>query len=410
MNITEEAKTNMNKMLNEFCCFNNAFPKSIMSTSDTIIKNLYDEMYKSYNYANRIMKSSCFKARLVKIDVISQLPKPNMYSTHFFPSEAKTFVDNNAEYWLKYSCKINKRKVNINFVLFKDKYSLTKYGEYVKKIYMWIHFLHTYALNTCSKELDIYLYMTPLQKKLPTNQLVVLSPEHANTAFTTGCQKRTEIIIYRKEEWFKVLLHESFHSFGLDFSSENQTKLNKAIKNMFPIQSEFNLYEAYCETWARIFNCLFMCFDPAYKKNTNEFVTCVNENLEIECNFSLFQTVKILRFMELKYENLFANDTYSKEARQQLYREKTNIFAYYVCTNILLCNYPYFLQWCKENNTSLLRFSKRPSNLDSFLELIQSKYKTTELIKNVKCMEKKLRTNVSNELYTSMRMSILELK
>ena len=112
----------------------------------------------------------------------------------------------------------------------------------------------------------------------------------------------------------------------------------------------------------------------------------------------------------MKYVYLFAIDTYSKEARQQLYREKTNIFAYYVCTNILLCNYPYFLQWCKENNTSLLRFSKRPSNMDSFLELIQSKYKTTELIKNVKCMEKKLRTNVSNELYTSMRMSILELK
>ena len=42
-------------------------------------------------YANKMMKSSCFKARLVKIDVISQLPKPDMYNTHFFPSEVKTF-------------------------------------------------------------------------------------------------------------------------------------------------------------------------------------------------------------------------------------------------------------------------------------------------------------------------------
>ena len=52
--------------------------------------------------------------------------------------------------------------------------------------------------------------------------------------------------------------------------------------------------------------------------------------------------------------------------RKLLYKEKTNVFAYYIVTSILLSNYSYFLSWCYENNMNLLEFTKTLSNLQDF--------------------------------------------
>ena len=52
--------------------------------------------------------------------------------------------------------------------------------------------------------------------------------------------------------------------------------------------------------------------------------------------FSLFQVNKILRVLNLVYNNLYDNDRVSKELRTYMYKENTNLFAYYIVKGILL--------------------------------------------------------------------------
>ena len=79
--------------------------------------------------------------------------------------------------------------------------------------------------------------------------------------------------------------------------------------------------------------------------------------------------------MGLEYYNLYDNSSQSVSAREYLYREKTDVFAYYILKCILIHSYPQFLIWCNENNTKtkdgrLLKFRESPDNLRSFYELI----------------------------------------
>jgi len=51
-----------------------------------------------------------------------------------------------------------------------------------------------------------------------------------------------------------------FHNFGLDFSDMNLSSVNRKLKDHFNVNVEFNLYESYCETWARIINTIFYSY------------------------------------------------------------------------------------------------------------------------------------------------------
>lgn len=66
----------------------------------------------------------------------------------------------------------------------------------------------------------LYLFNT-VQKELPENKSEVIGPVNANTGYTYRCEKNNEIVIYRQEEWFKVLMHETMHTFGNDFETED---------------------------------------------------------------------------------------------------------------------------------------------------------------------------------------------
>jgi hypothetical protein len=89
------------------------------------------------------------------------------------------------------------------------------------KVAEWLNIAATAAPAECSAEMDIYIYLTDLKKELPTRaDGGAVREKHANTAFTTSCRKNTEIHLFRREEWLKVFIHETFHAMGLDFSAD----------------------------------------------------------------------------------------------------------------------------------------------------------------------------------------------
>ena len=88
--------------------------------------------------------------------------------------------------------------------------------------------------------------------------------------------------------------------------------------------------------------------------------------------------------MGLNYSELISNNNENKILKTTLYREKTNVFTYYILKMILLYDYDNFLSWCYENNNLLLKFRKTPKNVLSFYNFVLSTYKTKMLVKKLR--------------------------
>jgi len=388
--------------------------------TDKIITELYNNILKAYKYLTDIkQKSSYFNLSIKTIHSARQIPKPKNFNANSFPNLVRTHIDNVSMSELTYNFSLFGRKITIHFVVEEDniEHNIETYNGYIDSIIMWIYIVNLYASKQCANSLIIYIYFTSLEKKLPTSNIFVLDELNVNTAFTTTCPKDSEIVIYRKEEWFKVLIHESFHNFGLDFSDMNNTEVNKCVLDMFKVNSDVNLYESYTEIWAEIMNAIFCSFySLKVKTDVDSFLSNFDFFINFERSYSFFQLVKTLNFMGLTYKDLISNTEQSKTLRENLYKEKTNVLSYYVIKTVLINNYQNFLYWCTNNNLHLLQFKKTLKNQMDYCDLIKKNYKSSSMLENVsetqdffKKVQIKGKKNNLNYILSNMRMSICEL-
>ena len=160
------------------------------------------------------------------------------------------------------------------------------------------------------------------------------------------------------------------------------------MNKLFNIKTEGNLFESYTEMWAEIINACFCSFlSLQNKENKDGFMKAFEEFIYLEKIYSFVQMVKVLYFMGLKYKNLYLQNKESILLRTTMYKERTNVFSYYVVKCILMNQYQSFLSWCNENNYSLLHFKKTNNNLLEYCKLIERNYKTTKMLENVKKTE-----------------------
>lgn len=364
---------------------------------------LYNDLKSGISYYNNTSKN--IKVKLLDY---KNLIYPNSYSSNHYSNEIKKYIDQHIKYQLEYTFNIYNRKITVFFSLFDDDEinNIDKYNNYIKYIIMWLHMCNKYTTQNCSKTLKIFFYLTPLKKRLPSIKSKVISYEHINTGMTYRCVPDNEIFIYRNEEWFKVFIHETFHSFGLDIDNIDNNKLKDKISKIFPIQSSFNIAETYTEVWARILNCCFSSFLSS--KNEEDFNLFLNFTLQIERIFSIMQLKKILAFMNLEYNDLWEKNKFSEGLRNTLYKEQSNTFCYFVLAGILMNDYNEFLKWCYVNNSSFIKY-KQVSNNIKFVNLILELYKNKNLTKNKKNIEIKINKHHKFLLNTT-RMSGIELK
>jgi hypothetical protein len=398
------------------CMLNREINQKSNSIETTFLKQLFKLIKQSEKYIqSAAIKKNIFKHN-INIDAIKQIKFPTIYNSNFFPENIKKNIEETTTTLIEYNAVLDGRVINFYFYTHDNSNLPTNTLDiYINYMLMWIHILNLYGENKCSKFLNIFIFLTDFKKTVPSNNFTILSPQEVNTGFTIVCSKISEIVIYRKEEWFKVFLHETLHNFGFEFSTMRLSEFNNNISRLFPIQSKFNLFESYCETWARIINAVFCSYSILNNKdNINEFLSYTDFLLQIERVFSLYQANKILNYMGIKYENLFKNDKISIAARKHLYKEKANVFAYYIVTSILMNDYTKFLKWCNVNNFAIMKFNKTPRTLTSFYDFIKNNYDSEIYIKSLKCIQninKKNNNNIKNDdiLKNSLRMTILEL-
>lgn len=364
-------------------------------------KFVYDHVSNSNVFNNNLTREIVFPKTFVK----SSFPKP-IYN-QIINGITSTFI---------YNVNLFEYPVKIYFAL-ENKPTIScikKYNKYVQNILTWLYVVNQYAQKSktgkfsCVNNLTIYIYHTSLTKQINEKNPKIFGENEANTAFTRCCPQDAEIVIFREEEWFKVFIHETFHTFGLDFSATDNTNCRVKMTKIFNVQSDVNLFEAYTECWARIIYCIFGAFFNnnmiMSKTSKQKFLKDVVKYIYEEQLFSMVQMVKILNHMNLTYDMLITDKV------NKYYNENTNILAYYIITTILLYNYQDFIHWCVNNNSTLLKFNNIIPNQNKFCQFIEKRYKLPIFIKHVKITEKYVQSipinNKTKSLRTNLRMTI----
>ena len=371
---------------------------------------LYEKLNAASVELNTQKNAGCFKFQDSAIDVQSQVPHPETFSDKYLSREMRECIKNNSKKVLTFNCKINQRDILLHFVLFKNhrcQESVSYYKTYAHRVFMWLHMVS--LKSKCVESLDIYIYLTPFKKELPENKSEVIGPVNANTGYTYRCEKKNEIVIYREEEWFKVLIHETMHTFGNDFDTEDgvddTTATMAYMKKLFSLPQGVNiqLSETYSEIWARIMNVAFQTYfknPPSLESRTaKQFKKNFEFYLHLESIFSLYQCIKILDFMGVNYQHLVSDSEHSKNMMRSFYRENTHVFAYYVLTSILLNNRDDFLSWCLKNNGSGLNMFKVKAKRHEFASLIASCYKKIDLLHKIVDTEMKVARDYQKAIF-----------
>ena len=196
----------------------------------------------------------------------------------------------------------------------------------------------------------------------------VIEPKHVNSAYTVPCRYITDnnedlyVVIFRNEEWEKVLFHELMHLYSYDIELNNKrinTRVNTRLSKIFNIECEFNLDEAYCEFWGRILWCLWK--NKGIKKE-------INKEIERQQLWSIYQGIVVLTNTGL-FENVLNLNEENKLIKRN--PERTSAFSYYVICGLMMSNMREFLIWCFDNNEFPFKFSNCLTSINNLITLIR---------------------------------------
>ena len=213
-----------------------------------------------------------------------------------------------------------------------------------------------------NKPLVADILLTSAKKFYPKSK--VFGPSNVNTGYSSD-----KIVVYRKEEWFKVFIHECFHFFHFE-KVLFEPSLTSRILELFPVDSNVNLYESYCEVWARTLNC---CMISVCKPIPLETL------LYHEKKYAVRHMVNVLHHMDL---------TYDKIQKPCHYKEETNVLAYVVLTAILM--HHDFIA----NHLSIMP-SFVLTNAESYVQFIEQHYRNETFVDAVHHVTPRVTTTMS---------------
>ena len=335
------------KLINYFL---NNFKISNIKNINHFLNFFYDEIQESIQNTNNIIDND-----LIKSDII--LPKDYniIQNTSFISNDIKDFIVKNTKFYYSFHFKIKSTNITINIANYDEK-NVDEMHNLLYSILCWLYIGIKHKTKECSKYLKIYLFLTDFEKNI--NNCNILGPNNSNSGFTYACAVDNTICIFRKEEILKVLIHETFHALGLDFSHKN-VNAKREMLNIYNIKSSFKISETYSELWATIINSLFFVYFKLKKQKKSVFFKKSISLLNLETAFSIYQSTKILKNMKLNYNLILKENKFECK-----YKEKTNIFYYYILKYIFFIILQKFLKMCKNHNYLNIK------NENDFIKLI----------------------------------------
>jgi hypothetical protein len=289
--------------------------------------------------------------------------KPDLSGSRYMSKRVYGFVRNRLHYKIEKDYIFDNTRVSICIYCINKSFSFSTLFNVLN--------YYIFVLNKLNHKpvFKLILYLTNLKKLFPQNPDQTLNEDNVNSGVTIFNETERVIIIYRKEEIYKVLLHEMIHYYEIDFhnydASYDRYFINKyAIQVQQPYKNRNNplaLFESYTDSVAcyghMITNILFKS-DKNIPENI--LLDTIKETLEKETKHYKLQASKILKFSNLK--------------------EDSHCFSYYIVKSCIYSNFDKFLEFIDHNGIRLNSVDKQKR----FLELLKVLIDNPEFWKELK--------------------------
>tara|TARA_Y100000816_G_C26083074_1_gene571122 strand:+ start:858 stop:1862 length:1005 start_codon:yes stop_codon:yes gene_type:complete len=304
-----------------------------------ILQILYNKLNKYYN--NIVLKD--FNYKLTKVKNIK------LIDTHFIPDKVRLYIQKNLIY--KYNIIYKFKNISINVKYFsKKEVPINTFKIILKRIIFMMIISNTYI------NINIDIYDTPYKKKFNCNNEKKCGKLETNNV-NSGLNYSNNIIIFRKEEYLKLLLHELIHALDLDYKYETLQQ-NKIIFETFNVNSNNLLInESYVETWAIILNT----YCVLQEKNINTLDN-FKKLLKKELAHSLLQCAKLCVYYNIDD----FNKIYLNHKNTIYYKDNVNTFSYHIIKTINLYYLRNYLKNFQSNNCIL----NKGYNYELYLQFI----------------------------------------
>jgi len=198
------------------------------------------------------------------------------------------------------------------------------------------------VVGTTPIPLTIHLYMGAAKKQFPDSPETTITHTHCNAAVTWACNVSGGILVYRREEWGKTLIHELFHSLCLDMAGTGggegiETEMNTEMDRLFHLPGKPEFRETYCEWWATVLYCAATAFQHGRDTDTlsgTTFRHVFRECMEIERHHAFVQVGKLLRFWNVEWcdflKHHMCHNINADRPKRSIPKEATNVFCYFV--------------------------------------------------------------------------------
>ena len=255
---------------------------------------------------------------------------------------------------ISYENTINEQTFTFNFIIY-EKINLKKLNYCVKAMLLILQVIINISNNkkmTASNTsnicningLQLNIFMTHFAKEFDLDSNDVLGAKNINSGLTYPCLKTGEIYIYRKHEFFKVFIHETLHSYNVDYLLRNNYDSNtnyQSLINTFNIAhsaSSYNkigLNESITEFWTFIIHIFVYCYNNT--PNFFKFEAYFERFYKYEVIHSYFQVAKILYKNNLSYSQFLRPNT-QPQIGTVLYNETSHILSYIFFKTLLVFN------------------------------------------------------------------------
>ena len=389
-----------------------------------INKQFLEYIYKQLNAKQLIINAiNIEKSRTneenksIIVNKITSIVNKHLRSSKYIDSELINFILTNTNCKIVTYKNIIKGKTYIfDFIMYNDEISITNLDLIVEKMLLVLQLIIAISNNESRNGQHVTFFLTPFQKKLNSNNSNnsnnssnsnILGAKNVNSGFTYPNLINGVTFIYRKEEFFKVFIHESIHYYGIDkvlhkdFSNDAKynTNYNKFI-NSFNISPQYiadiGINEGLTEYWTFIIYLIAQ----SYKKSIvlARFIYEFENSYKLELLHIIFQVVKILNYNKLTYSEFLTKSS-------NKYKETSHIFSYYIVKTLLVYNHADLLKSAMFNinfsSSSSLNIALKsdPNSINTFFIKLLSYASDSRFINIIN----KVTTYISNYSKTNAR-------
>lgn len=259
-----------------------------------------------------------------------------------------------------------------------------------------------------------------IEKELPVVNLTIIFSDQKKNVYhwtnTLCCDNINSgstypgksIVCWRREEFQKVLIHELFHYYKLDFYQMDPyyQQLNTMI-HIPKITGTDMLNESYTESCTTLILIVFRYLmniqtdNPILINQNNEFNDYFIKYLKIEIAFIMFQVAKII--------TIFGGDSFEDMVTKKIViKQNTSFRSYFLIKLILLCNTDSLLNTLNESmimsNERLILFGELIN--DSWNNFVKNTHNLQIINNFIKQIKKAYEKEDDKWIFKTCRMSV----